>query len=139
KSRPVIYHLRPVNRKIVNRNYRRIAWKARFGFSNCENLKLNNDFLQQRYRKGEIVTNPGGIRKKFNGKQWRRLCSRDGCNKESQRRGYCSRHLSLKTKPGHVEHEHTSPSSTSGKFSYHSRTILRICIKHTPQGLKNRL
>lgn len=71
----------------------------------------------QRYRKGEIVTNPGGIRKKFNGKQWRRLCSRDGCNKESQRRGYCSRHLSLKTKPGHVEHEHTSPSSTSGTAS----------------------
>ncbi|RCN53657.1 hypothetical protein ANCCAN_00151 [Ancylostoma caninum] len=35
----------------------------------------------QRYKKGEIVTNPGGIRKKFNGKQWRRLCSKDGCNK----------------------------------------------------------
>ncbi|CAJ0561723.1 unnamed protein product, partial [Mesorhabditis spiculigera] len=53
----------------------------------------------QRYKKGEIVTTPGGIRKKFNGKQWRRLCSREGCNKESQRRGYCSRHLSLKSKP----------------------------------------
>ncbi|KAJ1353313.1 Protein CBR-gei-3 [Parelaphostrongylus tenuis] len=66
----------------------------------------------QRYKKGEIVTNPGGIRKKFNGKQWRRLCSKDGCNKESQRRGYCSRHLSLKTKPGHVEH--TSPSRSTG-------------------------
>ncbi|MCP9265917.1 Protein capicua-like protein [Dirofilaria immitis] len=35
---------------------------------------------------------------KFNGKQWRRLCSKEGCNKESQRRGYCSRHLSLKGK-----------------------------------------
>ncbi|VDO34986.1 unnamed protein product [Haemonchus placei] len=34
--------------------------------------------LQQRYKKGEIVTNPGGIRKKFNGKQWRRLCSKEG-------------------------------------------------------------
>ncbi|VDP13427.1 unnamed protein product, partial [Onchocerca flexuosa] len=53
---------------------------------------------QQRYKKGEIVTTPGGIRKKFNGKQWRRLCSKEGCNKESQRRGYCSRHLSLKGK-----------------------------------------
>uniref|UniRef100_A0A8R1TUJ0 HMG box domain-containing protein n=1 Tax=Onchocerca volvulus TaxID=6282 RepID=A0A8R1TUJ0_ONCVO len=41
---------------------------------------------QQRYKKGEIVTTPGGIRKKFNGKQWRRLCSKEGCNKESQRR-----------------------------------------------------
>ena len=39
-----------------------------------------------------------GIRKKFNGKQWRRLCSKEGCSKESQRRGYCSRHLSLKGK-----------------------------------------
>ncbi|KAK6033666.1 hypothetical protein OSTOST_00089, partial [Ostertagia ostertagi] len=69
----------------------------------------------QRYKKGEIVTNPGGIRKKFNGKQWRRLCSKEGCNKESQRRGYCSRHLSLKTKPGHVEH--TSPSNSTGGTS----------------------
>lgn len=50
----------------------------------------------QKYKKGEVVTTPGGIRKKFNGKQWRRLCSKDGCNKESQRRGFCSRHLSMK-------------------------------------------
>uniref|UniRef100_A0A8D8SKW0 Transcription factor capicua n=1 Tax=Cacopsylla melanoneura TaxID=428564 RepID=A0A8D8SKW0_9HEMI len=49
-----------------------------------------------KYKKGDIVSTPTGIRKKFNGKQWRRLCSKDGCSKESQRRGYCSRHLSLK-------------------------------------------
>ncbi|XP_028141757.1 putative transcription factor capicua isoform X1 [Diabrotica virgifera virgifera] len=49
-----------------------------------------------KYRKGDVVCNPNGIRKKFNGKQWRRLCSVDGCKKESQRRGYCSRHLNLK-------------------------------------------
>lgn len=49
-----------------------------------------------KYKKGDVVSNPNGIRKKFNGKQWRRLCSKDGCSKESQRRGYCSRHLSLK-------------------------------------------
>ncbi|KAG8264099.1 DNA binding [Homalodisca vitripennis] len=49
-----------------------------------------------KYKKGDVVSNPSGIRKKFNGKQWRRLCSKDGCTKESQRRGYCSRHLSLK-------------------------------------------
>ncbi|XP_032231114.2 protein capicua homolog isoform X2 [Nematostella vectensis] len=54
---------------------------------------------QQKYKKGDIVQMPNGIRKKFNGKQWRRLCSREGCNKESQRRGFCSRHLSLKGKP----------------------------------------
>lgn len=49
-----------------------------------------------KYKKGDVVSNPNGIRKKFNGKQWRRLCSKEGCSKESQRRGYCSRHLSLK-------------------------------------------
>jgi hypothetical protein len=53
---------------------------------------------QQKYKKGDIVQMPNGIRKKFNGKQWRRLCSRENCNKESQRRGFCSRHLSLKGK-----------------------------------------
>ncbi|XP_077447313.1 protein capicua homolog isoform X2 [Stigmatopora argus] len=53
---------------------------------------------QQRYKKGDVVCTPTGIRKKFNGKQWRRLCSREGCSKESQRRGYCSRHLSMRTK-----------------------------------------
>uniref|UniRef100_A0A8R1HPK6 HMG box domain-containing protein n=1 Tax=Caenorhabditis japonica TaxID=281687 RepID=A0A8R1HPK6_CAEJA len=68
---------------------------------------------QQRFKKGEIVTTQCGIRKKFNGKQWRRLCSKEGCNKESQRRGYCSRHLSLKSKPPHGHHmERGSPGSS---------------------------
>ncbi|XP_058805167.1 uncharacterized protein LOC131672143 isoform X2 [Phymastichus coffea] len=49
-----------------------------------------------KYKKGDVVVTPNGIRKKFNGKQWRRLCSKDPCTKESQRRGFCSRHLSLK-------------------------------------------
>ncbi|GJQ67993.1 hypothetical protein Trydic_g10649 [Trypoxylus dichotomus] len=40
-----------------------------------------------KYKKGDIVVNPNGVRKKFNGKQWRRLCSKDPCKKESQRRG----------------------------------------------------
>ncbi|XP_035670145.1 protein capicua homolog isoform X1 [Branchiostoma floridae] len=53
---------------------------------------------QLKYKKGDVVSTPNGIRKKFNGKQWRRLCSKDGCTKESQRRGYCSRHLSLRGK-----------------------------------------
>ncbi|KAK3597989.1 hypothetical protein CHS0354_042342 [Potamilus streckersoni] len=52
----------------------------------------------QKYKKGDVVSTPNGIRKKFNGKQWRRLCSKEGCTKESQRRGYCSRHLSLDNK-----------------------------------------
>uniref|UniRef100_A0ABD2VW49 HMG box domain-containing protein n=1 Tax=Trichogramma kaykai TaxID=54128 RepID=A0ABD2VW49_9HYME len=49
-----------------------------------------------KYKKGDVIITPNGIRKKFNGKQWRRLCSKDPCTKESQRRGFCSRHLSLK-------------------------------------------
>ena len=53
---------------------------------------------QHKYKKGDVISTPNGIRKKFNGKQWRRLCSKEGCSKESQRRGYCSRHLSLKGK-----------------------------------------
>ena len=55
-------------------------------------------YMGQKYKKGDVVFTPHGIRKKFNGKQWRRLCSKDGCSKESQRRGYCSRHLSLRGK-----------------------------------------
>ena len=46
------------------------------------------------YKKGEIVVAPDGFRKKFNGKQWRRLCSAPNCEKESQKKGLCSRHLS---------------------------------------------
>lgn len=57
-------------------------------------LFANNAF--SKFKKGDIVSGSNGIRKKFNGKQWRRLCSKDGCTKESQRRGYCSRHLSMR-------------------------------------------
>ncbi|XP_059480493.1 putative transcription factor capicua isoform X3 [Neocloeon triangulifer] len=68
------------------------------------------------YKKGDVVRTPSGIRKKFNGKQWRRLCSREGCNKESQRRGHCSRHLALKnsvTPSSGRESEEPSPIFTS--------------------------
>ncbi|KAG1714962.1 Protein capicua [Nymphon striatum] len=71
----------------------------------------------QKFRKGEVVTTNSGVRKKFNGKQWRRLCSRDGCTKESQRRGYCSRHLSLKGK--------TSSRSNSVNFPGRRRATLK--------------
>ena len=66
-----------------------------------------------KYKKGDVVSTPTGIRKKFNGKQWRRLCSREGCSKESQRRGYCSRHLSLRGK------NHFSSNSSSIHASFH--------------------
>lgn len=74
---------------------------------------------QQRFKKGEIVTTQCGIRKKFNGKQWRRLCSKEGCNKESQRRGYCSRHLSLKSKPPHGHHMDHQGSPGHSKELFH--------------------
>ena len=48
--------------------------------------------------KGQIITTPSGVRKKFNGKQWRRLCSYGECLKESQRKGYCSRHLTVSSR-----------------------------------------
>merc|ERR1711884_520327 len=66
-----------------------------------------------KYKKGDVVSTPNGIRKKFNGKQWRRLCSKEGCSKESQRRGYCSRHLSLKGK-GYVSQPNLPASNTYG-------------------------
>lgn len=85
---------------------------------------------QQKYKKGDVVCTPNGIRKKFNGKQWRRLCSKDSCMKESQRRGYCSRHLSMRTKEmerANGEREHrvgggnssgaTTPSDLRGRAS----------------------
>jgi hypothetical protein len=45
-----------------------------------------------------VITSDCQVRKKFNGKQWRRLCSYQGCSKESQRYGCCSKHLSIKEK-----------------------------------------
>ena len=60
-----------------------------------------------------MVSTPSGIRKKFNGKQWRRLCSKEGCSKESQRRGYCSRHLSLKGK-GYASQPNLPATNTYG-------------------------
>ena len=66
-----------------------------------------------KYNKGDVVSTPSGIRKKFNGKQWRRLCSKEGCSKESQRRGYCSRHLSLKGK-GYASQPNLPATNTYG-------------------------
>lgn len=72
---------------------------------------------QQKYKKGDVVCTPNGIRKKFNGKQWRRLCSRDGCMKESQRRGYCSRHLSMRTKEMEAAGGERGGGSSSGTLT----------------------
>lgn len=66
-----------------------------------------------KYKKGDIVSAPNGIRKKFNGKQWRRLCSKEGCTKESQRRGYCSRHLGMKVPSNGANSSSQARTSTS--------------------------
>ncbi|GAB1603243.1 protein capicua homolog isoform X1 [Argonauta hians] len=112
-----------------------------------------------KYKKGDVVSNEkSGVRKKFNGKQWRRLCSKDGCTKESQRRGYCSRHLSLKGKtmrssvpyPGHrkgelkdgqIEWEETSHDSeydqeriTSGKLDEREAASLLVSLGNSRSG-----
>ena len=48
-------------------------------------------------KKGEIIVTPEGVKKKFNGKQWRRLCGVEECWKESQKCGLCSKHLNSPT------------------------------------------
>ena len=72
----------------------------------------------KRYKKGElVVTATGGI-KKFNGKQWRRLCAQPGCMKESQRRGLCSRHQqSGAIVAGHVRRDDDNTSVDTGYSS----------------------
>ncbi len=50
-------------------------------------------------KKGEIIVTPEGVKKKFNGKQWRRLCGVEECWKESQKCGLCSKHLNSPTPP----------------------------------------
>lgn len=64
-------------------------------------------------KKGEIVTTTQGIRKKYNGKQWRRLCSKEDCTKESQRRGFCSRHLTQKTGLRNKQMQHSGLSNSN--------------------------
>ena len=50
-------------------------------------------------KKGEVIVTPEGVKKKFNGKQWRRLCGVEDCWKESQKCGLCSKHLNSPTPP----------------------------------------
>lgn len=79
-----------------------------------------------KYKKGDVVSTPSGIRKKFNGKQWRRLCSKDNCIKESQRRGFCSRHLSLRNVPRSTNTPLTN--SASATHTPHHRFVASFHI-----------
>ncbi|XP_065578825.1 protein capicua homolog [Artemia franciscana] len=85
----------------------------------------------QQYKKGDVVATPNGIRKKFNGKQWRRLCSKEACTKESQRRGFCSRHLGLRSKQ--TTRANTVPlpvRARSGEYEWEETS--RDSIEHPP-------
>ena len=84
------------------------------------------------YHKGDVMTSAQSqIRKKFNGKQWRRLCSKDGCPKESQRRGLCSRHLSQKGRQ-----EHCAPTTLSFDRIHSQPSILPLTTNNStiPHG-----
>ncbi|CAF1421128.1 unnamed protein product, partial [Adineta ricciae] len=68
-------------------------------------------------KKGDIFTMGNtGIRKKFNGKQWRRLCGIDQCQKESQRHGFCSKHLSQMREPHALNHHVQRFMGSMGNF-----------------------
>ena len=79
-------------------------------------------------KKGEIVTTTQGIRKKYNGKQWRRLCSKEDCTKESQRRGFCSRHLTQKTGLRNKQMQHSLSNSNNGAPSSNSSNSNLTCL-----------
>jgi len=72
------------------------------------------------YKKGDILIANDGFRKKFNGKQWRRLCSAQNCEKESQKKGLCSRHFSSQNDFS-IKQRH-SESLTPDNSSNHSAT-----------------
>ncbi|CAF0726778.1 unnamed protein product [Rotaria sordida] len=73
----------------------------------------------QGIKKGDIFTmSSTGIRKKFNGKQWRRLCGIDQCQKESQRHGFCSKHLSQMREPNAFSQQMQRFVGSMGNFHH---------------------
>ncbi|XP_028401750.1 protein capicua homolog [Dendronephthya gigantea] len=90
------------------------SWSGQHSNTLRKNSNTGGPTTPPKYKKGDVITTPTGIRKKFNGKQWRRLCSRDYCNKESQRRGFCSRHLSMKGKS--IRSNSAIPGERRGKL-----------------------
>lgn len=81
---------------------------------------------QQKYKKNEIVTMANGVRKKYNGKQWRKLCCRGDCMKESQKRGLCSRHQSMQSR--------TVPSTPNEEMRHirHESSVMRAASAALP-------
>jgi len=94
-----------------------------------------------KYNKGEIVTLRSGVRKKYNGKQWRKLCSKGDCMKESQRKGYCSRHLSMYSKTSNSTSDglnHIS-SPRAGSRPIHDNMASPLSGSMTPTGRSSAL
>ena len=96
----------PTNREILKSILKHCVYRAKFlDISNTElqnmiNKELfdlhgsNSDHKQpKKCGKGTLKTSAMGITRRFNGNQWRRLCSNKNCSKESQRQGHCAEHM----------------------------------------------
>ena len=63
----------------------------------CAKIKVNvikrNCKTYKGAQKGEIIVTPQGVKKKFNGKHWRTLCSVVDCWKQSHKCLRCKKHL----------------------------------------------
>ena len=112
----------PTNREILKSILKHCVYKAKF--LNITNTELHNmintelfelhgssDHNQQhKYEKGALKTSAVGITRRFNGNQWRRLCSNKNCSKESNRQGHCAEHMKSKEgcMPSDYQEETTS-------------------------------
>lgn len=112
--------LLPFNQKLIhssssNSNPNQVGMNQFNQHNSIALLEDDNPSTTKNFKKGDIVSTPNGIRKKYNGKQWRRLCSRDDCTKESQRRGFCSRHLTQRH--GHRQNKHSIQNNSSNSLN----------------------
>lgn len=89
-------------------------------------------------KKGEIIITPEGIKKKFNGKQWRRLCGVDDCWKESQKCGLCSKHLNSPTPPPIAMPSRRSNSMKRSSMSTLDQTDHQESNEGSEQGSKKK-
>ena len=88
------------------------------------------------YKKGEVIFTSNGFRKKFNGKQWRRLCDINNCDKEAQRKGFCSRHLSLLGES--VMHKTKHDGQTPNLDAIQEESVNEPCDKETDSKCPSR-
>ncbi|CAF3939082.1 unnamed protein product [Adineta steineri] len=58
---------------------------------------MSNSIIQKKTRVKSLATSD--VKKKFINNKWRRICSVENCERQSQRRGLCARHLSGRKNP----------------------------------------